>query len=164
MSRFSIPITSTKHIDAIVNATFSYEIHKLITKDDHLVIIFNNSQIVTHFNEYDELVNRFRIDHPRFIKDYSKRISYAKKKGGWINCFGSVFLDETNKVHVCYFNGELDNLEIYRYRLDGKFVDTLRFKNLNDETYHKVKVKDKKGNYYGTDRISSKIIIYREVE
>ena len=56
------------------------EVHKIVSKDDHLVVIFNNSQIVAYFNENIELVNRFRIDHPRFLKDYKKKIDDAKKK------------------------------------------------------------------------------------
>ncbi len=140
------------------------EIHKLISRDDYLFIIFNNSQIVTHFNENLELINQFRIDHPRFIEDYKKSIDYAKKKGGWMNCFGSVFLDEIKNVYLCYFNFELRIPEIYRYSPDGKFIDTLRIKNFYELSNHIVKAKDKRGNYYGTNRISSKIIIYREVE
>lgn len=138
------------------------EIHKLITKDNHLVIIFNNSQIVTHLNEYFELVNQFRIDHTRFIKDYKKRIEDAKKTDAWINCFGSVFLDEMKNLYICYFNNGLNLPEIYRYGLDGKFVDTLRIKNTNNRSNTIVNAKDKHGFYYGTDRTSSKIFIYRE--
>ena len=138
------------------------EIHKLVSNDDHLVVIFNNSQIVTHFNENIELVNRFRIDHPRFTKDYKKRIDDARKKGDWINCFGSVFLDEKKNVNICYFNREFGLPEIYRYRLNGEFVDTLRIKNIYDKTNRIVKAKSKNGLYYGTNLTSPKIIIYRE--
>ena len=108
------------------------------------------------------IVNQFRIDHPRFIKDYKKRIEFAEKKGAWINCFGSVFLDELKNLYICYFNSELNLPEIYRYNLDGKFLDTLRIKNINNRSNSIVNAKDKHGNYYGKDSTSSKIIIYRE--
>ncbi|MFC2161683.1 6-bladed beta-propeller [Acidobacteriota bacterium] len=140
------------------------EIHKLITKDDNIAIIFNNSQIVTYFNKNLELVHQFRINHPRFIKDYKKRINDAKKKSGWINCFGSAFLDEKNNFNICYFNGELRIPEVYRYSLNGKFIDTLRVLNFNSTSNQIIRARDLNGNFYGTEMTTSKIVIYREIE
>lgn len=161
---FPYKIPSRKLLYRLSMRPSTMEIHKLVTKDDNIAIIFNNSQIVTYFNKNLELINQFRINHPRFIEDYKKRIDDAKKTGGWINCFGSVFLDEKNNFNICYFNGELRIPEVYRYSLNGKFIDTLRVVNLNSTSNQIIRAKDLDGNFFGTDMTTSKIVIYREIE
>lgn len=134
---------------------------KLLSKDDHLFVIFNNSQIVVHFDQNNEIVNQFKIDHPRFIKDYRKRLQDAKKKGGWINCFGSAFLDDNECICLCYYNSDLSIPEIYRYRRNGKFVDTIRIKDLKVRSSRIIKACDSLGNFYGIDREFPQIAVYR---
>lgn len=137
------------------------EVHKILSKNDHLFLIFNNSLVVVYFDQNNKLVNQFRIDHPGFIKDYGKRLRDAKKAGGWINCFGSAFLDDKERICLCYFNSEFAMPEIYRYQQDGKFVDRIRIKDLDFSSNEVIRVCDSFGNFYGIDNKLSQISIYK---
>lgn len=137
------------------------EVLKLISRDDHFFVIFNNSQTVVQFDPKYQIVKQFRINHPRFIKDYIERLGNAKKEGAWINCFGSVFLDIQGNICFCYYNGDLAIPEIYRYRDDGKFIDTIRIKHSKARSNRIVRACDSIGNFYGLEHEASRIVIYR---
>ena len=136
------------------------EIHKFLSKDDNLFVVFNNSQAVVQLDQNNKVVNRFRVEHPRFVEDYKRRLKVASKNGAWINCFGSVFLDNKGLICLCYYNESLKIPEVYRYRKDGKFVDTVRFKNIFRQSNAMLFSCDSSGNYYGVDNNSS-IAVYR---
>jgi len=135
-------------------------VHKLILDDDHLFVIFNNSQIVVHFDQNNRILNQFRIDHPRFYKDYKSRLLEAKTRGRWVNCFGSVFIDNNKYINLCYFNNDLKIPEIYRYQYNGKFVDALRIRDSTVRSNQIINACDNLGHYFGVEKESSQISIY----
>lgn len=136
------------------------EIHKIVSKDDQLFVVFNNSQAVVRMDQNSNVASRFRVEHPRFVDDYKKRLKLASKNGAWINCFGSVFLDNKGLICLCYYNESLKIPEVYRYRKDGKFVDTIRFKNIFRQSNAMLLTCDSQGNYYGVEN-NSYIAVYR---
>ena len=136
------------------------EVKKLITKDDHLFAVFNNTQLVFYLDKNNKIIKQFKIKHQRFVKDYKARLKKAITEGAWINCFGSVFFDDKENLCLCYFNATYNLPEIYRYRKDGTFTDTLRVKYTQDKTNSLVSTCDNRGNYYSINMDSNKIIIY----
>lgn len=145
----------------LMRPPLSIEVHKILTKDDHLFLVFNNSLIIVCFDQNNKLVNQFRIDHPRFIKDLRKRLRMAKKKGAWIVSFGSAFLDNEGHICLCYYNSNLSAPELYRYQENGKFVDTLIINDLKVNSNRIIKVCDSIGNFYGIDSEFFQVFIYR---
>lgn len=137
------------------------EIHKLLTKDDHLFIVFNNTQIVVELDKNHKLFNQFKIQHERFVKDYKARLKKAVSEEAWISCFGSIYFDDKENLCLCYFNDTYNLPEIYRYRKDGTFVDTLRVKATQNKTNQLVGACDNRGNFYSIDSNLNKIIIFR---
>jgi len=136
------------------------EVKKLLTKNDHLIVIFDNSQEVLHFDKSHRIVNKFRIEHPRIISDYKVRLKNVLSKGRWLRCFSSIFFDDKENICCCYYKSQLGLLEIYRYRKEGTFVDTLIIKNKKISTPF-INTCDRKGNFYSINSNSAKIIIYR---
>jgi hypothetical protein len=137
------------------------EVIKILSKDDHLFVIVNNSQIVVSFNQHNDLVNLFRIDHPKFIKDYKNRLQSAKREDAWINCFGSVFFDNNENICFCYYNDSSSIPEIYRYQRNGRFVDIIRIKGCEIKSNRIIRACDSFGHYIGVDKDSTKISVYR---
>lgn len=142
----------------------SNEVHKILTNNNNLFLVFNNSQIVVWFDQNNKLVSQFRIDHPRFINDLRKRLRDAKKRGAWINGFGSVFLDNNDHICLCYYNSNLSKPEIYRYRKNGEFVDTIRIKGLDVGSNEIIRTCDSLSNFFGIDKEFSQVVIYRKVD
>lgn len=137
------------------------EVKKLLTKEDHLIVIFDNSQMLVHFDKNHQIVNQFRIEHPRFISDYKVRLKKARSKGRWLRCFRSVFLDNKENLCFSYFNAALSLLEIFRYRKGGTFIDALRVKNIKESSTWFINACDIRGNFYSISSNSTKIIIYQ---
>lgn len=137
------------------------EVKKLLIKEDHLIVIFDNSQMVVHFDKNHQIVNQFRIEHPRFISDYKIRLKKARSKGRWLRCFRSVFLDNKENLCFSYFNAALGLLEIFRYRKGGTFIDALRVKNIKEPSTWFINACDIRGNFYSISSNSTKIIIYQ---
>lgn len=137
------------------------EVKKLLTKEDHLIITFDNSQMVVHFDKNHQIVNQFRIEHPRFISDYKVRLKKARSKERWLRCFSSVFLDNKENLCICYFNATLGLLEIFRYKKEGNFIDVLRIKNNKKISIRLINACDKRGNFYSINSNSTKIMIYQ---
>jgi len=107
-----------------------FDLRKAITRQDHIIAVSNYSLTVFHFNDKDELINKFNVNNKLFMKDFSERIKLLnknkKKKEGTILPF-YLFLDQSEKICLCYPNGSIDNFEIYRYKKDGVLQDVLRF-------------------------------------
>jgi|GEM_PF-4882872 len=139
----------------------SRHVHKLISAKDILCIVFNNSHIVICMDQNKILINQFRIEHPRLINDVKKRLQNAKKNDYWINTFGSVFFDNDGNVCLCYYNSKLNSPEIYRYRANGKFLDTLRIPSLRASSNRIIQACDNLGNYYGINQELPNIAIYK---
>ena len=156
------PIQPTSKLIFRMSKNLSFmSIHKLISDDDHLYVVFNNSQIVVHLDQQNKILYQFRIDHQRFVGDFKNRLLEAKKNGKWINCFGSVFIDNNNHICLCYYNNSLGLPEIYRYQYDGRFIDTIRTKNLKIKSNKIIRACDSQGNFYGIEKEASQISIYR---
>lgn len=136
-------------------------VHKLISAEDILCMVFNNSHIVLCMDENRNLINQFRIEHPRLIIDLRNRLLDAKKNNTWINTFGSVFFDNHRNICFCYYNSKLNSPEIYRYRLNGEFVDTLRINGFRISSNRIIQACDSSGNYYGIDQDRPNISIYK---
>jgi hypothetical protein len=124
------------------------DIKKLLTREDELMVLSNNSQLVFHFDKNLKIIKKFKIEHPRFIADYRKRLKENAIKGGWLNCFGSFFLDNKENICFCYYNSSIEQPEIYRYGINGLFKDTLRIKA--------------KRNMYSASANGQSIIVYHE--
>lgn len=137
------------------------EVKKLLTKEDHLIVIFDNSQMLVHFDKNHQIVNQFRIEHPRFISDYKVRLKKARSKGKWLRCFRSVFFDNKENLCLCYFNDTLGLMEIFRYRKGGTFIDALRIKNIKEPSTRLLNACDIRGSFYSISSNFTKIIIYQ---
>ena len=107
-----------------------FDLRKAITRQDHIIAVSNYSLTVFHFNEKDELINKFNVNNKLFINDFSERIKSLKKdkkkREGTILPF-YLFLDQSEKICLCYPNSSIDNFEIFRYKKDGALQDVLRF-------------------------------------
>lgn len=101
-------------------------LYKIITRRDHLIVISNISLTVFHFDEKHNLVNKFMIENKIFKKDFKIRLKEAVKKGGFIAPFRAS-LDNEENLCLVYYNGSIQRQEMYRYRIDGSFLDILRF-------------------------------------
>ena len=137
------------------------EVHKILLRNDDLLLIFNNSLSIIHLNQNYEIIAQFHIDHPRLIKDLRNRLQDARKNGEWINAVGSAFLDNHSYICLCYYNNNLSTPEVYRYEKCGIFVDTLRMKELKVRSNHIIEACDNYGNLYGIDKEFAKVSISR---
>jgi len=136
-------------------------VKKLLTKEDELFVIFNSTQTVFYLENNRTIIKKFRIKHPRLIKDYIARLRETIKKGGWLNCFGSVFFDPEENLCLGYFNASLGIPEIYRYTKNGSFIDTLRVQNLSETTNKLISACDSRWNFFSINQDSSTVRIYR---
>ncbi|MDH7514050.1 MAG: hypothetical protein QHH14_13975 [Clostridiales bacterium] len=142
------------------------QVKKLITRDDQIFILLNNSQTVLHIDEGHKLINSFSVHHPRFVKDYRQRLKNIVGKGGWINCFGSFYLDECGYLCLCYYNRTADEPEIYRYSTNGNFIDILKIRENGqlEPTNQFISASSSVGLYYSISLDSKKICAYKIVE
>jgi hypothetical protein len=135
-----------------------FDLSKAITKEGHIIAISNYSLTVFHFNERNELINKFIINNKLFKNNFLERIKSIKKdkkkRGGTILPF-YLFLDELEKICLCYSNSSIDNFEIYRYKKDGTLQDVLRFP---DKVIKPIKC-DNLGNIYAKKRESKGMTI-----
>ncbi len=141
-----------------------FNVKKLLTRDDQLIVVSNNSQMVILFDKNHRIVQKFKVNHPRFIKDYKERLKKLISEGMWLNSFGSVFLDPEENLCFCYYNASLNLPEIIRYRRNGTFMDTIRTENLKERTGHLITACDKMGNFYSISSDSTKVRIYQIVK
>ncbi len=134
-----------------------YDLNKVITKKDHLIALSNNSLTVFHFDEENKLVNEFKMENRIFLDDFKKRLKSAVERGGFIAPF-RMFLDEKENLCFLYYNSTLPfKWEVYRYSIDGTFLDILRF---SEKISHPIYV-DSFGNFYTTKEEDTEIGIYR---
>lgn len=133
------------------------DLNKVITKKDHLIAFSNNSLTVFHFDENNKLINEFRIENRIFIDDFKKRLKSAVETAGFIEPF-EVFLDENENLCFNYWNSTLPfKWEVYRYRIDGTFLDIVRF----SEKILPPIYTDSLGNFYATIEERTEIGMYR---
>ncbi len=133
------------------------DLNKVITKKDHLIAFSNFSLTVFHFDENNKLVNEFKIENRIFMDDFKKRIKSAVEEGGFISpC--RMFLDDKENLCFLYWNSTLPfKWEVYRYKLDGTFLDIVRF---SEKIFHPIYV-DSFGNFYAVKEERAEIGIYR---
>jgi hypothetical protein len=137
------------------------EVLKAISSQDDLACLFNHSLTIIILDDNDKIKCEFRIDHPRFIEDYRERIRKAKAVDGWILPFGSIFFDQNTQICICYYNETLSIPEIYRYKINGQFVDTIRLETGGFRTNQIVAACDKRGYFYGINEQGDEVIRYR---
>ncbi len=106
------------------------ELKKIITKEDHIIIISNNSLKAFHFNESHNLINSFLVRNENFLKDFKVSLKRAIEKRGFIFPFFGC-LDNEQNLCIFYYNRAIQNWEMYRYKLDGEFLDIFRFSDKN---------------------------------
>lgn len=144
----------------MANQPSMHEVKKLLTKDDHLYIVLNNSLLTIHLDKSHKLVKKFKMNHPRFVKDYKKRLNEATKKGAWINCFGEIFFDDNENLCFCYYNASLNLAEIFRYKKNGTFLDTLRTNVIGEKTNSLISTCDSNGNFYSICKDFAEIRVF----
>jgi len=134
-----------------------YHLNKVITKKDHLIALSNNSLTVFHFDAENKLVNEFMIENKTFLDDFKKRLKSAVEEGGFIAPF-RMFLDEKENLCFLYYNSTLPfKWEVYRYKLDGTFLDIVRF---SEKIFSPIYA-DSIGNFYAVNEDSTEIGMYR---
>ena len=138
------------------------DVKKLITREDELIAVSNCSQYVFHFDADKKIINKFRIEHKSFAIDYKKRLKKLASEGGWLNGFGSAFLDGKENLCLCYYNSKLGRPEIYRYTKGGLFLDTIRTQGNAENTNQIIAACDNKGNMFSVNSVLQSILIYRE--
>lgn len=136
-------------------------VFKFISHKDELCVVLNNSHAVICMDEKRETKTQFKVEHPRFIDDLTNRLKVAKKKKKWINAIRSAFIDNRGNISLCYYNLKINTPEIYRYRRNGEFVDTMRFEGHNTSSKCIITTCDSGGNFYGIDHENHKISIYK---
>ncbi len=133
------------------------DLNKVITKKNHLIAFSNNSLTVFHFSEKNKLINEFRIENRILIDDFKKRLKSVVERGGFIApC--RMFLDDKENLCFLYYNSTLPfKWEVYRYRIDGTFMDIVRF----SEKILSPIYTDSFGNFYAPKEGRTEIGIYR---
>lgn len=124
---FQFPFHKPASISPFVG---EFDLRKAITKNDLLIAVSNYSLTAFCFNEKGELIKKFSINNELFIKDFSERISLLKrdeKKRQGIFLPFYLFIDSSERICLAYFNGKLDNYEIYVYSQYGMLMEVLRF-------------------------------------
>ncbi len=86
-----------KRLNRMILGPSIHDVKKLLTQDDELILIFSNTLTVISFDKKNSIINRFRVGHPIFLKDYKKRLKRIISAGGWLNSFGSVFVDNNSR-------------------------------------------------------------------
>ncbi len=134
-----------------------HDLNKVITKKDHLIAFSNFSLTVFHFDEKNKLINEFKIENRIFIDDFKNRLKSAVGRGAFISpC--RMFLDDKENLCFLYYNSTLPfKCEVYRYRIDGTFLDIVRF---SEKISHPIYT-DSFGNIYTTKEEDTEIGIYR---
>ena len=107
------------------------KIKKVITKQDHVIVLSNIAVTVFHYDENHNLINKFPIKHERFDKDFKECLGQAVSKGGFMIPFPGFLLDKEENLNLFHYNCSAKRIEIYRYKIDGTFIDINR---LPDET------------------------------
>ena len=139
-----------------------YEGRKIITKYDELILVFNMSLVVVRIAKDNRIIDQFRIEHPRLIDDLKTRLKEAKRIKGWIYAFGTVFLDHNGNLCLSYFNEKLSLPEMYRYKIDGRFLDTIRMNDIRIASNRFIHACDSRGHFFGINREFQQIEIFKE--
>lgn len=159
-SHFKYPVYEPKFKlppDNKIKSITEYGLNKVITKKDHLIVFSNFSLTVFHFDHKNELVDEFLINNEIFLGDFKKRLKSAIERGGFISPL-RMFLDSKGKLCFLYWNSSIQHKwEIYRYEIDGTFLDIIRFpEKIGPRIYA-----DGIGNFYAVMPEETKIGIYR---
>jgi|GEM_PF-4824799 len=116
--------------DAVTSPRY---ISKVITPDDHLLVMFPYSQRVMEIDEEGNIVKDFYFRHPRFLREYKEEIKEIEKEEGFKEegktfypfpaaCCRHIFLDGYGNICIPWRG------PIYRYSRDGKFIDILVYR------------------------------------
>ena len=157
---FQFPFHKPEKLSPFVG---EFDLRKRITGKNHIIAVSNYALTVFHFNDQDELVNKFQVNNELFIKDFSERIKQLKKdkkkrQGGILPFY--LFIDPQEKICLAYYNKSLKNFEIYRYSLEGKLIDVLRFLQRISPP---IKM-DNQGNIYTINKLTALTIIKYKIK
>jgi hypothetical protein len=144
----------------------SLEVIKAISINDYLLCLFNHSLSIVILEDNNKVDKRFKIDHPRFLGDYTKRMRKARAQNAGVLPFGSAFFDNSDQICISYYNDSLKIPEIYRYKKNGEFVDTVRLEDVKFVTNRILLACDRRGYFYGVNekkmRLSDTSINYNK--
>jgi len=146
------------------------DVLKLITKDDHLVIISNFSLRVFVFDPNNKKINEFKIDEKGFEDDFKKRLKQLKEENKKLKKKARRGSGEVTSIFIVPFYAFLDNDDnlclnylrsdkvrvIYRYKIDGAFLGTWILPN--DASI--VKCSNNQGYLFSPLELNTKIGIY----
>lgn len=139
---------SSKYID-------DHSIRKMIAPDDHIIVLSNISLTIFHFDEKNKLLNKFFINNDTFVRDFKDRLKKIITRRGFIGPFRTC-LDKNGIIYLFYRNQSMQKDEVYRYKIDGTFLDNLRF----PENTRRISCVDYSGSIY-TIIDETRIGIYR---
>jgi len=131
-----------------------FECFKLITRDDRLIILSNNSLKIFIFDGNDRKINEIPVEEKEFVKDFKRIMNFLKgKKGVYFPPF-IPFFDKDGNICLFYdgFDGERN--EIYVYGINGKFQKMLKLKENTEAGYI---TSNSKGEFYFASWIEIKI-------
>jgi hypothetical protein len=114
-----------------------HEIQKKMTRKDSLVVLSNNSLRTFVFDPSNTLIREFEIKEKGFVEDLIKRLKEMKKReeswrkkypglgASFISPF-KIFFDYSENLCLSYPMSNDDKTLIWRYKLDGTFLDILK--------------------------------------
>jgi hypothetical protein len=159
---YEFPLRIPSNIVSSLYWPIEANVLKAINRQDELVVVSNCSLNVIVFHKDTTIKNIFKVNHKQYYDDYKKRAEKITSKTAWISSFGSVFLDRAGNICLCYANMTLKRPEIYRYSLNGEYLDTLRFETPIDLTNKAILASDKQGVFYSIDSINNNLVLYKE--
>ncbi len=133
LKEFTYAEPRTEFITSVISARI-VATSKVITPNDHLIVMFPYSQRIVEIDEKGNVINDFYFRHPRFLERLKEEIEKIKEEkpiyeeGGPVysfhgGCCYYIFLDSNG--NICLPTGH-----IYRYSRDGKFIDILFAKKI----------------------------------
>ena len=136
------------------------DFRKVIMENNHLVGLSNLSLTVFHFDEMNKLVNEFQIENKIFLNNFKERLKKTVERGGFISPF-QMFLDSEDHLCFMYYNtSALNKWEVYRYKVEGTFLDLIRL----PEMVHSTVCTDGVGNFYFVNDDDTEIGIFRIIQ
>jgi hypothetical protein len=135
-------------------------IKKILLRNGDILLVINSSLIFVKIGNNENIVTYKNIYNRDYDEDYKFRNKNLIDKKTWINSFGSIFEDNNNMINLCYFHARLKEPVIYRFNMDGKYIDRIRIANDTEKTNRAINICDDNGNYYGISADRNKIIIY----
>ncbi len=150
-----------------------YEIIKLITKNDNLIVISNFSLKAFIYDRNNKKIKEFKIEEDEFVEDFKKKLKKIKeqekklkirfgsgsKTTGYLSGFSipfRAFVDHNDNLCIVYKKSDYSSI-MFRYNLDGTVLGIFKFPEKIDGTYF---CSNNFGRIYTTQSGKTKIWIY----